>query len=52
MSMAGNPLADLEWFKGEDRVGGTTTEKDEEDQFSRSELRIVANRTDNGAMYR
>ena len=27
MSMAGNPLADLTWFRGDEKIEGTTTDK-------------------------
>ena len=51
ISMAGNPLADLTWFKGDVKIEGTTTIKDDGD-YSKSELTIIANRTDNGLEYR
>lgn len=51
ISMAGNPLADLTWFKGDVKVEGTTTIKDDGD-YSKSELTLIANRTDNGLEYR
>lgn len=51
LSMAGNPLADLAWFRGDERVEGTTTDKNGGD-FARSELALIANRTDNGLRYR
>ena len=50
ISMAGNPLADLTWFKGGVKVEGTTTIKDDGD-YSKSELTLIANRTDNGLEY-
>ena len=50
--MAGNPLPDLKWFRGDDEIPGLTTEKDEEENYSRSDLIVVANRTDNGLKYR
>ena len=52
ISMAGNPLPDLKWFRGDDEIPGLTTEKDEEENYSRSDLIVVANRTDNGLKYR
>ena len=50
--MAGNPLPDLKWFRGDDEIPGLTTEKDEVEYYSRSDLIVVANRTDNGLKYR
>jgi hypothetical protein len=51
--MAGNPLADLAWFRGDDKIADTVTVKGgEAGDFSRSDLTIVANRTDNGRTYR
>lgn len=52
ISMGGNPLADLSWFRGDQKVPGTATVKDEENEYSKSELVIIANRTDNGLDYR
>ena len=51
VSMAGNPLADLTWYKGDTKIEGTTTDKSKGD-FSMSELTIIANRTDNDVPYR
>ena len=52
ISMAGNPLPDLKWFRGDAEVAGVTTEKDEDENYSRSDLIVAANRTDNGLEYR
>ena len=52
MSMAGNPLPNLKWFKGDEEITGLTTDKDEAADYSRSELIIIANRSDNGREYR
>ena len=49
--MGGNPLADLTWYRGEDKIPGTSTFKGD-DGYSKSELIIIANRTDNGLPYR
>ena len=50
ISMAGNPLADLKWFRGDEEIPGTVTVKGDGD-YSKSDLTIVANRTDNGKEY-
>lgn len=50
-SMGGNPLADLAWYRGNELVAGTTTIKGDGD-FSKSELTLIVNRTDNGLPYR
>ncbi len=52
ISMAGNPLADLKWFKGNVEISGTTTVKGDGGDYSRSELVVTANRTDNNVDYR
>ncbi|XP_059087472.1 nephrin-like isoform X2 [Tigriopus californicus] len=52
ISMAGNPLADLTWFRGEEKIEGTTTIKGGDGKYSSSELAIIANRTDNELPYR
>ena len=52
ISMAGNPLADLKWFKGGVEIAGTTTVKGDGGDYSRSELLVTANRTDNNLDYR
>ena len=52
LSMAGNPLPSLKWFKGNDEIIGTTTHKDKSADYSRSELIITANRSDNGIEYK
>ena len=52
MSMAGNPLPDLKWYKGDVEITGVTTDKVESADYSRSELEIIANRSDNGLEYR
>ena len=52
ISMAGNPLADLKWFRGDEEIPGTITVKgDGDSDYSKSDLTIVANRTDNGKEY-
>ena len=50
--MAGNPLPNLKWFKGDEEITGTTTHKDKSSDYSRSELIITANRSDNGVEYK
>ena len=52
LSMAGNPLPSLKWFKGNEEITGTTTHKDKSADYSRSELIITANRSDNGIEYK
>ncbi len=49
--MGGNPLAELTWYRGENSVPGTVTVKGDGD-YSKSDLVIVVNRTDNGLPYR
>lgn len=52
ISMAGNPLADLKWFRGDEEIPGTVTVKGEGGDYSKSDLLITANRTDNGLFYK
>ena len=52
LSMAGNPLPNLKWFKGSEEITGIPTHKETSADYSRSELIITANRTDNGVEYR
>ena len=52
LSMAGNPLPNLKWFKGNEEITGITTHKDKSSDYSRSEMIIIANRSDNGVEYR
>lgn len=49
--MAGNPLADLTWYRGDVKIDDTTI-KNTERQYSKSELVIRVNRSDNGIQYR
>ena len=44
ISMAGNPLADLKWFRGTEELTNSVTIKGEDDQYSKSELTITVNR--------
>ena len=50
--MAGNPLPNLKWFKGSKEITGIPTHKEKSADYSRSELIITANRSDNGVEYR
>jgi len=54
VAMAGNPLADLKWYRGGELVpdGVAVTTKNEEDMYSTSELTLTASREDNGREYR
>ena len=52
LSMAGNPLPNLKWFKGNEEIEGVPTHKEKSADYSRSEMVIVANRSDNGVEYR
>ena len=49
--MAGNPLASLKWFKGDEEIEGVRTEENPEQGFSKSTLQITANRSDNDKPY-
>ena len=42
--MAGNPLADLKWYRGDEELTNSVTIKGEDDQYSKSELTITVNR--------
>ena len=44
ISMAGNPLADLKWYRGDEELTNSVTIKGEDDQYSKSELTITVNR--------
>ena len=41
--MAGNPLADLKWFRGDEEIPGTVTVKmeGEDGDYSKSDLTLV-----------
>ena len=43
ISLAGNPLADLKWFRGDEEIPGTVTVKGEGENgdYSKSELTLV-----------
>ena len=51
-SLSGNPLPQLEWFAGNDKVEGAQIEKSESGTFVSSEISIKVDRVDNGRMYR
>lgn len=51
ISMAGNPLADLKWFRGDVELT-TVTVKGDGGDYSKADLLVTANRTDNGPAYR
>jgi len=50
--MAGNPLPNIKWYKGSVEITGVPTHKEKAADYSRSELIITANRSDNGVEYR
>ena len=55
ISIAGNPLADLKWFRGEEELTGAVLVKGENQnglsEYSKSDLTFKANRTDNGKAF-
>ena len=52
ISMAGNPLADLTWFRGDEELSQAVTVKGENGDYSKSDLTITVNRKDNGQAYK
>ncbi|CAB4064725.1 unnamed protein product [Lepeophtheirus salmonis] len=54
ISMAGNPLATLTWYRGDEIIQGTTQDDDETEtkNYAQSELHLTANYSDNGMVYR
>ena len=50
-ALGGNPLADLTWFRGAEKIEGPVTIK-EDDDFSRSVLTVTAQKSDNSVGYR
>ncbi len=52
ISMAGNPLADLKWFRGDEEIPNTITVKGDGGDYSKSDLFLTANKTDNLRSYK
>ena len=44
ISMAGNPLADLKWFRGEEELTNAVTEKGGDGDYSKSDLEFSVSR--------
>lgn len=44
ISMAGNPLADLKWFRGDEELTNAVTVKGEDGDYSKSDLTITVSR--------
>ncbi len=45
-------LTNYSRYRGDEKIEGTTTVKGGDGDYSKSELEIITNRTDNGKVYR